>query len=98
MQDEDPQEIRDAAVLNLLAPKLRKLYVLLRNKPIRGPGTTPMGSRMYGDDDSFSVTAAGEERKSRMGAPDKSRSSDGGVSRRTAWLFKWKPPSGAGRV
>ena len=37
------------------------LLLLLRNKPIRHPGATPMGSNMCGFDDSLSVTAAGEE-------------------------------------
>ena len=35
--------------------------ILLRNKLIRRPSTTPMGSIMYADDDSLSVTAAGEK-------------------------------------
>ncbi|KAJ3662425.1 hypothetical protein Zmor_006775 [Zophobas morio] len=30
-----------------------------------------------------------------VGAPDKSRSGDGGVSRRAVWLFKWEALSGA---
>ncbi|KAJ3648188.1 hypothetical protein Zmor_020009 [Zophobas morio] len=33
-----------------------KKSVLLRNKPIRRPGETPMGFSMYGDDDSSSMT------------------------------------------
>ena len=78
-----------------------------RNKPIRRPGTTLMGflvcAAMIGD--SSSVAAAGRhslkkslEAEVAVGAPDKFRSGDGDVSRRTAWLFKWERPSGAGRV
>ena len=36
---------------------------MLRNKPIRRPSTTPMGSSMYGNDFSLSVMAAGEEQR-----------------------------------
>ncbi|KAJ3640047.1 hypothetical protein Zmor_003367 [Zophobas morio] len=42
-----------------------RYIILLRNKPIRRPGTMPMGSSMYGDDDSLSVTVPGEEPGSR---------------------------------
>ena len=34
---------------------------MLRNKPIRCPGTPPMGSSIYGDDDLLSVAVDGEE-------------------------------------
>ncbi|KAJ3666755.1 hypothetical protein Zmor_002186 [Zophobas morio] len=65
---------------------------------------TPMGflvcASMMGG--SSSVTSAGRrslkkslEAEVAMGAPDKSRSDDGGVLRMTAWLFKWEPQSGA---
>ena len=50
--------------------------------------------------DSSSVTAAGRrslkkslEAEVAMGALDKPRSGDGGLSRRTAWLLKWEPQS-----
>ncbi|KAJ3662865.1 hypothetical protein Zmor_007185 [Zophobas morio] len=47
--------------------------------------------------DSSSVTATGRRSlKKSLGAPDKSRSGDRGVSRRTEWLFKWETPSGTG--
>ncbi|KAJ3651597.1 hypothetical protein Zmor_017626 [Zophobas morio] len=56
-------------------------------------------------DDSSSVTAAGRrllkkslEAEVAMGAPLKSRRGDRGLSRRTAWLFKWESPSGAVRL
>ncbi|KAJ3659510.1 hypothetical protein Zmor_011195 [Zophobas morio] len=42
-------------------PQIIFKNILLRKKLIRRPGTTPMGSSMYGDDDSLSVTAAGEK-------------------------------------
>ena len=41
--------------------KLQTVLILLRNKPIRRPGTTPIGSSTYDDDDSLSVTPAGAE-------------------------------------
>ena len=35
-----------------------KKGAVLRNKPIRRPGTMPIGSSLYGNDDSVSVTLA----------------------------------------
>ncbi|KAJ3659349.1 hypothetical protein Zmor_011039 [Zophobas morio] len=59
---------------------------------MRCPGTTPMGflvhAAMMGD--SSSVTAAGQRLLKKEPG-----SGDGNISRRTTWLFKWEPPSGA---
>ena len=63
------------------------LYVVLRNKPIRRPGTTLMASNMYVADDSLWDEGGRRKawkRKSRMGVPEKFRSGDVGVSRRIA--------------
>ena len=75
------------------------MNVLLRNKAIHRPATTPMGFLVCAALMGYSspVTAAGQrplkkglEAEVAGGAPDKPRSGDGGVSRRAVWLFKWR--------
>ena len=49
---------------------------MLRKKPIRRPGATPMGSSIYGDDDSLSVTAAEEKPGNRDGQSRKTSTAE----------------------